>query len=170
MARKIKTVTSTTTESKRINRTAEQIVAELQAKIEGVKARAAAQQAKAAAGEGAARRSQGARQGNRGLHRRRKAQRRVGAVSAGGADDCDGDPGAAVAERAAAEGRGGVDQQPCSHRPYSRPRNRPATSCAGSEVLSSCYAAIFGPRLPDHLEAVTPRTIDVRVLSVALEA
>ncbi len=50
MARRVRTVTSTTTdpaETKRNRRTPEQIVADLQAEIERVKARAAAQQAKA---------------------------------------------------------------------------------------------------------------------------
>ncbi len=50
MARRIKTVTATITEpteTKRNRRTPEQIVADLQAEIERVKARAAAQQAKA---------------------------------------------------------------------------------------------------------------------------
>ncbi len=50
MARRIKTVTSATTEpteTKRNRRTPEEIVADLQAEIEAVKARAAAQQAKA---------------------------------------------------------------------------------------------------------------------------
>jgi len=50
MARRIKTVTSTTTEpaeTKRNRRTPDQIVAELQAKIDDVKARAAAKEAKA---------------------------------------------------------------------------------------------------------------------------
>ncbi len=47
MARRIKTVTSEPTEKQRNRRTAEQIVADLQAEIERVKQRAAAQQAKA---------------------------------------------------------------------------------------------------------------------------
>ncbi len=47
MARRVRTVTSEPTETKRNRRTPEQIVADLQAEIEAVKARAAAQQAKA---------------------------------------------------------------------------------------------------------------------------
>ncbi len=47
MARRVRTVTSEPTEPKRNRRTPEEIVADLQAEIERVKARAAAQQAKA---------------------------------------------------------------------------------------------------------------------------
>jgi hypothetical protein len=47
MTRRVKTVTSEPTETKRQRRTPEQIVADLQAKIDAVNARAAAKEAKA---------------------------------------------------------------------------------------------------------------------------
>src|SRR5687767_7039985 len=47
MARRVKTVTSEPTETKRQRRTPEQIVSDLQAEIERVKQRAAAQEARA---------------------------------------------------------------------------------------------------------------------------